>query len=134
MTTRQAACVCGQLKIACEGEPRLVSICHCLECQRRTGSVYGVQAWFARDQIASVVGETREFRRVADSGNAVTFRFCPVCGATIHWEAAKRPGFVAIAVGAFADPSFPTPRVAVWEKRRHDWVEALASLPIERSA
>ena len=48
VSTRHAACSCGQLRLTVEGEPVRVSICHCLACQRRTGSVFGVQARFRR--------------------------------------------------------------------------------------
>jgi hypothetical protein len=37
---RTATCACGQLQIVCTGEPMKVSACHCLECQRRTGSPF----------------------------------------------------------------------------------------------
>ncbi len=46
MVTREAHCSCGQLRLTCEGEPVRISICHCLECQRRTGSVFGTQRAF----------------------------------------------------------------------------------------
>ena len=38
------------------------------------------------------------------------------------------PGFVAVPVGAFADPQFPAPRISVFERRRHHWVD-LSGLP-----
>ena len=44
MTTRRAACNCGQLSLTAEGEPVRISMCHCLECQRRTGAVSSNQA------------------------------------------------------------------------------------------
>ena len=53
---RHAACNCGQLVMAGDGEPARVSICHCLECQRRTGSVSSSQAWFNWQQISSISG------------------------------------------------------------------------------
>jgi len=34
MTTRRAACSCGQLQLMIEGEPSRISMCHYLECQR----------------------------------------------------------------------------------------------------
>ena len=108
-------------------------MCHCLDCQRRTGSVFGVQAWFAPEQITAVAGEASQYARVAESGRTVTYRFCPNCGSTLSWRAELRPDFVAVAVGAFADPKFSAPKVAVWERRRHDWLAPLASLPIERA-
>ena len=51
MITRRAACNCGQLNLTIEGEPARISMCHCLECQRRTGAVISNQARFAREQI-----------------------------------------------------------------------------------
>nr|WP_246674248.1 GFA family protein [Mesorhizobium sp. B4-1-1] len=50
---RTASCACGQLKISCDGEPRLVALCHCLECQRRTGSTYVIAAFFARSAVTA---------------------------------------------------------------------------------
>ena len=49
--TRRAACSCGQLHLTIEGEPSRISICHCLECQRRTGAVISNQARFHREQV-----------------------------------------------------------------------------------
>ncbi len=120
MTQRRASCGCGQLQVVCTGEPIRVSVCHCLACQRRTGSAFGAQARFRRDEV-TVEGRSTQFVRVADSGNSVTFLFCPVCGATVYWEPSALPGFVSVAVGAFADPSFPAPRVSIYEARRHAW-------------
>jgi hypothetical protein len=51
MATRKAACSCGQLRLIADGDPIRVSICHCHECQRRTGSVFGVQARFDAEQL-----------------------------------------------------------------------------------
>jgi hypothetical protein len=131
--TRRAACSCGELQLVCEGEPVRISMCHCLECQRRTGAVFGNQAWFSRQQVISVSGVSAQFKRVADSGNTVTFQFCPVCGSTVYWEAQGFPGLIAVAVGSFADPAFPAPAHSVCEWRRHHWVKAAFDMPVEHS-
>jgi hypothetical protein len=108
MTTRRAACSCGQIHLTIEGEPSRISMCHCLECQRRTGAVISNQARFRREQV-TFAGEAKEWRRTAESGNALTFHFCPICGSTVYWEGEGLPGYVAIAIGNFADPNFPAP-------------------------
>jgi hypothetical protein len=51
MANRLASCSCGQLTAEVSGEPVRVSICHCLACQRRTGSVFGEQARFPRVDV-----------------------------------------------------------------------------------
>ena len=124
-TTRRAACSCGQLSLAIEGEPARVSMCHCLECQRRTGAVSSNQARFLREQI-TFVGQATAWTRSSASGNALTFRFCPVCGSTVYWEGESFPGLVAVAIGTFADPNFPAPAVSVWEETRHSWMPSPA--------
>ena len=76
MTTRRAACSCGQLHLTIEGEPSRISMCHCLECQRRTGAVISNQARFRREQV-TFAGQATAWMRTAESGNALTFHFCP---------------------------------------------------------
>ncbi|MCK5362860.1 MAG: GFA family protein, partial [Gammaproteobacteria bacterium] len=81
MTTRTASCTCGQLRITSQGEPQKVSLCHCLDCQRRTGSTYGIAAFFLRKEVRAE-GRASTYKRSSDSGLAVTFHFCPNCGST----------------------------------------------------
>jgi hypothetical protein len=100
-----------------EGEPLRVSICHCLACQRRTGSVFGAQARFDAERVTAE-GASRQY----DDGGKGVFHFCPDCGATVSFTAESAPGVVAVPVGAFADPSFPAPTRSVWEERRHSWL------------
>lgn len=122
MNTRIAACSCGQLSARVTGEPVRNSICHCLACQRRTGSVFGQQARFLRENVA-ITGQSTAYTRVGDEGPGATFHFCPQCGATVYYEPAGLEAYVGIPVGAFADPDFPAPTVSVYEERMHRWVQ-----------
>lgn len=105
-------------------------MCHCLECQKRTGSVFGTQARFS-SEFVTIEGHATQWTRLGDSGQPTTFNFCPVCGSTVYWELTGAPGFVAVAVGMFADPSFPPPHVSVYEERQHPWALAAEQLPLE---
>lgn len=67
MAERTASCSCGQLTARVSGDPVRVSVCHCLACQRRTGSVFGVQARFRSGDVR-ITGESRAFVREADDG------------------------------------------------------------------
>lgn len=121
MSTRTATCSCGQLRIDVQGEPLGVGVCHCLACQRRTGSVFATLAVFAAPYVAH--GTTTEFVRAGDQGARFRFRFCPVCGTNLlHTEEGWEKS-VGVAVGAFADPGFPPPRDSVYDCRRHPWVQ-----------
>lgn len=122
MVTRTATCRCGQLRATCVGAPVRISVCHCLDCQKRSGSAFAVQARW-RDADVSLSGHSATWERVADSGRKATYRFCPDCGSTLAYVIEGWPGVTAIPVGAFADPDFPAPRFSVYEHRKHDWVE-----------
>jgi hypothetical protein len=119
--THEAACSCGQLTLTAEGEPVRISMCHCLACQRRTGSAFGIQARFPAERV-DIAGRHRSYVRISDAGEERTFNFCPNCGATVFYTTASQPDLVAVPVGVFADPSFPQPTVSVWESRRHAWL------------
>lgn len=121
MTVRTARCSCGRLEVRCTGEPASVSLCHCLECQRRTGSTYGIAAFYPRAAVEPS-GPATAYTRPSDSGHPVTFHFCPHCGGTVYWEPRRMPDFIAVAVGAFADPGFPAPGRSVYGQHRHPWV------------
>ena len=118
--SRTASCSCGQLRVTCEGEPVRVSMCHCLECQKRTGSTCGAQARWPHGKVA-IQGDATEYVRISDSGNAITFSFCPRCGSTVHYRIELDPDVIAVAIGAFADPKFPPPKYSVYESRKHAW-------------
>ncbi len=105
-------------------------MCHCLACQKRTGSAFGIQARWPTDRVA-IEGRAQEFVRIGDEGGRAMFRFCATCGATVYWDLDSMPGVIAVAIGAFADPTFPAPRISVYEERRHPWVH-MPDLAIER--
>jgi hypothetical protein len=118
---RIARCRCGQLTIACTGEPFRVSVCHCHHCQRRSGSAFAFQARFKSGDV-TISGEERTWEAVSDSGNVAVFHFCPLCGSTVYYEAGPDPDVIAVAVGAFADNRFPPPEYSVYEERKHPWL------------
>lgn len=119
--TRTARCACGQLLIACEGAAEKVSACHCLECQGRTGSAFGIAVFYDR-QRTSVSGISHVFERGSDSGSSIAHNFCPVCGTTVFWYPARKPTLVAVAGGCFAGEDFPQPTQQVYEHHGKAWL------------
>lgn len=101
-----------------------VSVCHCLDCKKRSGSAFSYQARWPDEQV-TIAGESRFWTSVGDSGGSGTFRFCPNCGSTVSYVIDAMPGLTAIAVGAFADPDFPAPQFSVYENRMHKWIAVL---------
>lgn len=117
---RTATCACGRLSVRCEGEPAKISLCHCVACQKRTGSAFGVAVFYPRGAVTPM-GAAVTFTRPSDSGFDIDFHFCPTCGSTVFWEPRRKPDMVAVALGAFGDPTFPAPTQAVYDETRHPW-------------
>jgi hypothetical protein len=117
-----AVCCCGNLRLKVRGEPTRVSMCHCFQCQRRSGSVFSDNAYFNRSAVVSTEGEAKEFSRATERGGRITFFFCPRCGSSVYFHLSLEPNLVGVAVGAFADPGFAKPNRSVFGVTRHHWV------------
>lgn len=119
---RIALCSCGQLSISVKGEPKIVAVCNCLECQKRTGSVFGVSSYFDDDQVIEKSGKSNLYKRTSDAGLSLEQSFCPDCGSTVYWKAEIFEKYTGIAVGCFSAPDFPEPKFTVWNISKHSWV------------
>jgi len=124
VSERLASCRCGQLRAMAEGDPVRISICHCLACQKRTGSALAAQARWEKECV-QVEGRSKQWVRTADSGQQTAYHFCPECGSTVHYSGGNFPDLIAIPLGALDDPYFECIDASVWERRKHPWVELL---------
>ena len=118
---RVAQCQCGSLRAIVSADALYSYLCHCQACQRRTGSVVHAGAYFLKDQVRPE-GPSNVYTRMAPSGFAVHFYFCPTCGTSVYWKSDKRADYLGVAVGCFADPTYPAPARSVWEESKHPWL------------
>jgi hypothetical protein len=121
MTVREARCACGTLTARAEGDPVRISLCHCNDCKRRTGSAFAWNATYLAEQV-TISGPFLSFQRSSDEGNWGRHHFCPTCGVSIHYEIQVRPGMISLPAGAFADQDFPAPTIEVYDERRCAWL------------
>ena len=119
---RTASCLFGELRITVKGEPARVNMCNCTECQRRSGSVFQIGAFFDEGQLKSIEGGSSVYSRTGESGSLIDLHFCPTCGVSVYFHHQARPTVLGIHGGCFADPNFSQPNTAGWSKIEHDWV------------
>jgi hypothetical protein len=125
--TRTASCQCGAFRAIVTGEPDYINICHCRDCQRRSGAPLTCNAYFPQSRVR-IEGEHKIYSRAGQDGRKLHNRFCPICGATVCWIADLRPEHYGVAVGCFNDPGFPVPTVSLWETSKYAWVTLPAGL------
>ncbi len=124
----KAMCACGQTSVTVEGLPTMHGVCHCTNCKRRTGSAFGISAYFAKAAVVEMQGETRvyAFHHAAQNHDQER-HFCPTCGTTLFWFLSTAPESIGIAAGCFADEPLPEPTYSVTDMKRMPWV----SLPAQ---
>lgn len=122
-TTRHASCRCGQVRIACSGEPIRVSVCHCRECKARSGSAFAAQVRFPAEQVR-IEGEAnaKMWQYTGDSGHTADFFFCATCGSGVWYRARPYHDAFAIPLGNFEPGHGFVPDYSVYEDRMEHWV------------
>lgn len=125
---RRGACACGAVTLTCEGEPLRRSLCHCLQCQQRTGSAFSIHAYWPTASVM-VTGAVKRFSRSADSGRLIHFHFCPDCGSTMFWKGQLFPDRTGVPVGLLGDPGFPPPEAAIFAEHQFHWVTVPEGTP-----
>jgi hypothetical protein len=113
---RTAQCLCGAFSVIVSAEPMVVNVCHCQDCQRRSGAPWSSNAYFSKETV-SLNDSNKIYTRTSDAGTRINHHFCPICGVTVCWTLEAGSARFGIPVGAFNDPSFPAPSVSVWEKK-----------------
>jgi hypothetical protein len=119
---REGGCQCGMIRYRVTGDPLAVGICHCTECQRQSGSAFGMSFIVSKDAFRLVRGEPKTFARPSDSGRPVLCAFCPECGTRIYHEARWMQGVINVKPGTLDDTSILRPTIEVWTARKHSWL------------
>ena len=106
-----------------EGEPVAVGICHCTQCQKQSGSAFGMSCIVQKEAFRLLSGSPKTFTRTSDSGRPVACAFCPDCGTRIYHETRWLDGVLNIKPGTFDDTSFLRPQAQIWTAKKQGWVE-----------
>lgn len=119
----EGGCLCGNLRYRVEGEPRRTTICHCKDCQRRTGTAFAVVASFREEQFAFLAGQPAGFEyRSDESGRWIQAQFCSRCGTNVTLTLEKFPEYRIISGGTLDDPGWLKPVRHVWTRSAQHWM------------
>ena len=115
-------CQCGAVRYALSAEPRAIYVCHCTECQRQSGSAFGMSMPVPAAALLVTAGTPKEWRRKAASGHLITAFFCPECGARVFTRSTRLPDAVFVKCGTLDDTSRLRPVVHFWTSSAQPWV------------
>jgi hypothetical protein len=115
-------CQCGAVRFRVEGALGDASVCHCRMCQKAFGALYAPLAGVGSAKLTWTRGAPKKFQ----SSNAVVRGFCEKCGTPLTYEA---PDGIALAIGAFDDPTDFAPKVQWGTEAKLPYVDGIANLP-----
>lgn len=117
---RDGGCQCGAVRYRLTGPPLGLAVCHCRECQRQSGSAFGMSLAVATDSFRLIAGELASFQVTCDSGRRKTCSFCGRCGTRIHHQTVA--GALSVKAGTLDDTSWLVPDAHYWTARKQPWV------------
>jgi hypothetical protein len=123
---KSGGCQCGQVRYELCKEPRWLAACHCKECQRQTGSAFGMSLAVADGAFQLRSGMLKTFEVRCDSGRIKTCAFCPECGTRIYHQTGNG---MSIKAGTLDDTSGLKPDSHYWTMRKQSWVVVPEGVP-----
>jgi hypothetical protein len=126
---REGGCACGAVRYRLEDAPMFVHCCHCLDCQRQTGSAFVLNALIETDRISLLKGETAAVRMPTDSGLPHHIFRCPSCQTALWSEYGGRAQLRFVRVGTLDDPSALKPDVHIYTRSKLPWVALPEGVP-----
>jgi hypothetical protein len=125
---RTASCCCGKSTIEVEGDPKLHIVCSCNDCKKRTGSAFGISAYFLDSQVKSKKGETATYE-INNDETEQKRHFCKSCGTTLFWKISRFPNIpgisemTGIAGGCFIESPLRSPTISASNSNKCVWLE-----------
>jgi hypothetical protein len=121
-TKYTGGCQCGEVRYEVVGTPRKLIVCHCTDCQRQSGSAFGMTLVVNEAGFRLTQGEVKTFASTSAAGRAKLGAFCPQCGTRIYHKPEWRPGTVSVKPGTLDDTSELRPDMHIWISSKQPWV------------
>lgn len=123
-------CHCGSIAYEAQVEPGTISICHCLDCQRQSGSAFRCNISASVETFRCLRGSPKLYVKVADSGARRVHAFCGDCGSPLYACAPENPRTYSLRVGALHQrDQLGAPARQIWTRRRVGWLPPLDGVP-----
>ena len=121
-TKYTGGCQCGEVRYEVVGTPRKLIVCHCTDCQRQSGSAFGMTLLVNEADFRLTQGEVKTFASTSAAGRAKLGAFCPQCGTRIYHKPEWRRGTVSVKPGTLDDTSELKPDMHIWTRSKQPWV------------
>jgi hypothetical protein len=125
--SREGGCACGEVRYRLSSEPLFVHCCHCLNCQRQTGSAFVINVLIETDRVELLAGEPQRVDVPRGRGTQKIWR-CPACQTALYSQY-TRATVRFVRAGTLDDPGSVSPDVHIYTRSKLPWVELPESVP-----
>lgn len=125
----EGGCSCGAVRYRLLSPPLFVHCCHCLDCQRQTGSAFVLNALIEADRVERLAGEPEPVSMPTDSGRPHDIYHCPKCQVAVWSDYGRRGFMLFVRIGTLDDPSALTPDVHIYTRSKLPWVTLSKDVP-----
>ena len=125
---REGGCSCGAVRYRLTSEPLFTNCCHCLNCQRQTGSAFVINLLIETDRVELLAGDPQPVDVPRDDGSSQRIFRCPDCQVAVFSEYG-RPEVRFVRAGTLDEPSSVTPDAHIFTRTKQSWVELPDSTP-----
>jgi hypothetical protein len=125
---REGGCACGEVRYRLASDPLFVHCCHCLNCQRQTGSAFVINLLIEADRMELPAGEPVRVDVPRDDGSTQQVFRCPSCQVAV-FSLYGRPHVRFVRGGTLDDPTGIEPDVHIYTKSKVSWVTLPDSVP-----
>ena len=124
----EGGCACGEIRYRLTSEPLVTHCCHCLNCQRQTGSAFAINILIEADRMQLLAGEPVRVDAPRDDGSTQKIFRCPTCQIAVYSNYG-RPDIRFVRAGTLDDPSLVAPDVHIYTRSMRAWVGLPDSVP-----
>jgi hypothetical protein len=128
MSAREGGCACGAVRYRLTSDPLFVHCCHCLNCQRQTGSAFVINLLIEADRVELLAGHPQPVDVPRDDGSVQTIFRCPACRVAV-FSTYTRPEIRFVRGGTLDEPASIAPDVHIFTRSKLPWVEIPDSQP-----
>ena len=127
-TMRDGGCACGEVRYRLTSEPLFTHCCHCLNCQRQTGSAFVINLLIEADRVELLTGEPQPVDVPRGSGKKQRIFRCPICQVAI-FSRYTRACIRFVRGGTLDDPASITPDVHIYTRSKLSWIALPDAVP-----
>ena len=126
--TREGGCACGEVRYRLTSEPLFVHCCHCLNCQRQTGSAFVINLLIETERVKLLAADPQPVDVPRDDGTMQRVWRCPTCQVAVFSQY-TRPEVRFVRGGTLDEPASVEPDVHIFTRSKLPWVTLRDSVP-----